>query len=323
MVTQQLIDYIKQQHEQGTAPENIKKVLRVNGWEQSDIDQAMKSLGVHQIEAAESGSFGDSFGKSSLGSTSTPISPPEKSATIHRTFPTSKTRAPGILPEISPKSESGDVYTRDRYAGDFSYIKKSSWIFNTFAGLLFTAATVVGLNFFFPVASNLGILPTAEEAADLELARLVAGDPIVTNIVIDPNFVAPTVALGAQESGLGGPKSTYLKFKNEFDQTKNYYEFEALVLKYGSKARVAQIETGKTEIHSYPPEILQNLFEKTKARTPTASEITTIQEGVSGNFANLISLSTKPGIQGNVSMVFEGGLWKLASESWKGYTATN
>ncbi|MEK7185495.1 MAG: hypothetical protein AAB726_02635 [Patescibacteria group bacterium] len=315
MVTQQLIDYIKQQNSQGISPEEIKKVLRTNGWDESDVTQAMKSLGVHQIEAAETGSFGDSF----IKPTETQINVPEKSATIHRTFPTSKPQTHSMPGVILP-----GIRTVDTRSSEISYIEKPSWTFNIFAGLLFISATIVGLNFFFPAGSDLvSLLTTEETVVDPETARLVAGDPIVANIVIDPNFVPPEVSLTKQESGLGGPKNTYLKFKNEFDQTKNYHEFEALVLKYGSKARVAQVEAGKTEIHAYPPEILQNLFDKTKARTPSASQITSVQEGVSGNFANLIALSNQSGIQGNITMIFEGGLWKLGIESWKGYTATN
>lgn len=44
MINQQLIDFIKQQTQQGITPENIKTALRSNGWVDADIDQAFINL---------------------------------------------------------------------------------------------------------------------------------------------------------------------------------------------------------------------------------------------------------------------------------------
>ncbi len=44
MINQQLIDYIKQQSQQGVSPENIKNALRSNSWTDADINQAYSSL---------------------------------------------------------------------------------------------------------------------------------------------------------------------------------------------------------------------------------------------------------------------------------------
>ena len=44
MINQQLIDYIKQQSQQGVSPENIKNALRLNNWTDTDINQAYSSL---------------------------------------------------------------------------------------------------------------------------------------------------------------------------------------------------------------------------------------------------------------------------------------
>lgn len=44
MVTQQLIDYIKQQLQNGISKENIKSALVANGWNENDIIQALNTL---------------------------------------------------------------------------------------------------------------------------------------------------------------------------------------------------------------------------------------------------------------------------------------
>jgi len=44
MINQQLIDYIKQQMQQGVSLDNIKNTLRSNGWGDADIDQAFNNL---------------------------------------------------------------------------------------------------------------------------------------------------------------------------------------------------------------------------------------------------------------------------------------
>lgn len=44
MINQQLVDYIKQQSQQGISPENIKNNLLSNGWTETDINQAYSGL---------------------------------------------------------------------------------------------------------------------------------------------------------------------------------------------------------------------------------------------------------------------------------------
>jgi len=44
MVNQQLLDYIKQQMQQGTSNEQIKQSLITNGWQSADIEEAFNSI---------------------------------------------------------------------------------------------------------------------------------------------------------------------------------------------------------------------------------------------------------------------------------------
>ncbi len=44
MVNQQLLDYIKQQSQQGTNNEQIKQSLLANGWQNADIEEAFNSI---------------------------------------------------------------------------------------------------------------------------------------------------------------------------------------------------------------------------------------------------------------------------------------
>jgi len=44
MITSDLLDYIKQQLEQGFSKEQIKNVLLNSGWEEKDIDEAFYSI---------------------------------------------------------------------------------------------------------------------------------------------------------------------------------------------------------------------------------------------------------------------------------------
>lgn len=43
MINQQLLDYIKQQTQQGISPDNIKNALHSNGWTEADIDEAFNN----------------------------------------------------------------------------------------------------------------------------------------------------------------------------------------------------------------------------------------------------------------------------------------
>ena len=44
MVTQQLVDYIKQQLQSGISRDNIKSALVTNGWSENDIIQALNAM---------------------------------------------------------------------------------------------------------------------------------------------------------------------------------------------------------------------------------------------------------------------------------------
>ena len=382
MVTQQLIDYIKQQTAEGIAPEKIRKALRTNGWDDLDVNQAFKGLEARVIESATesvapntptsvlpSSAMTTNMPTDTASANTRPVESPFQSsipsipssplAPIHRTFPsaspmrsigtypkiypgyTGATAAGGARDAINPAPPHGapvgipfkptakhDGYgetkrsSRDRGYGQGYYVK-SHWVFNTLSAFVFVAGTIIALNLFFPTIQDV-LLTETENPEDPNYLALTVGDPLIaTPINLSEPFTHPTTTISFQRTGLGGPKNTYLEFKKEFDSTKNYYEFEAVVLKYGSKSKIAQVQAGKPEIYLYPPEILKELFDKTKSRTPTATEITSVQEGVSGSFATLIARSNKPGIQGTITMVLEGGLWKISLESWKGYTATN
>ena len=44
MVNQQLLDYVKQQLQQGVSREQIKSSLMANGWQAQDIDEAFSTI---------------------------------------------------------------------------------------------------------------------------------------------------------------------------------------------------------------------------------------------------------------------------------------
>lgn len=50
MINQQLLDYIKQQLQQGISQEEIKKNLLRIGWHESDIEEGFNSVGVFKVE---------------------------------------------------------------------------------------------------------------------------------------------------------------------------------------------------------------------------------------------------------------------------------
>ena len=52
MINQQLLDYIKQQLQQGVSPDNIKIALRSNGWGDEDINEAFNNLAMSSSSVA-------------------------------------------------------------------------------------------------------------------------------------------------------------------------------------------------------------------------------------------------------------------------------
>jgi len=247
VVTDQLIAYIKQQTQQGIPPENIKAILRANGWEDSDINQAMRSLNMSNFAA-------------------TPISP------IYVNLP--------LKPNAKNKYEDKKIVRPH---------KSSSWLFNIVATLVAVAGAVFALHLAFP------------------------------NITSQPFGGSTDQSVIVKDKNLSEAQKTYLKIREEFDQTKNFGEFQALALRYGSKRQVAQIEGGKEELSSQPAEFLQNLFDKAKANSPKSSEITSIEEIVREDTSALKVFTSKNGVEGSVIMVLEDGSWKLELESWTGY----
>ncbi len=112
-----------------------------------------------------------------------------------------------------------------------------------------------------------------------------------------------------------GPKESYLKMKAEADNIKSYADFEAYVLKYGSKEQVAQLIANKKQIEALPQAFKDQIV--ALAKGPLSSEITTIQETINGNTATLNVQTTKPGLTGVITLVLEDNLWKLELESWE------
>ena len=45
MINQQILDYIKQQVQQGVSREQIKSSLMTNGWQASDIEEGFNAIG--------------------------------------------------------------------------------------------------------------------------------------------------------------------------------------------------------------------------------------------------------------------------------------
>jgi hypothetical protein len=54
MVNQQLLDYIKQQMQQGVSREQIKNSLTANGWQEQDIEEAFNNIGASNMPTAYS-----------------------------------------------------------------------------------------------------------------------------------------------------------------------------------------------------------------------------------------------------------------------------
>ena len=54
MINQQILDYIKQQLQQGVSREQIKSSLMTNGWSESDINEAFTSLSNNSVPLPQS-----------------------------------------------------------------------------------------------------------------------------------------------------------------------------------------------------------------------------------------------------------------------------
>jgi len=119
---------------------------------------------------------------------------------------------------------------------------------------------------------------------------------------------------GSTAATTEGPTEIYLKYKGEFDATTSFDGYVAVVRKYGSAAQVAAI----AESEALSSDLKATVFSLAKTLAPSTSEldVDNIKETVSGSSATLI-IDTKDGtMKGTITLVKEGGTWKLQEDSW-------
>lgn len=137
---------------------------------------------------------------------------------------------------------------------------------------------------------------------------------IQTSPAISPITNPTPTSTSVDKSKVLSPKESYLIMKAEADSIKSYADLEAYTLKYGSKEQIAKVEANKEKIDtSFGDQMVAAM----KFLSPSSKEITIIQETINGNIATLNVQTTKPGLEGTVTLVLENNIWKLELESWK------
>ncbi len=355
MINQQIIDYIKQQLQQGVSSENIKNSLRTNGWAEADIEQAFNSL--------------------SAPLNSTPISPisrPKGVKVISVLYFLGSLLAFGFGVLAIFGANFFTQVLGAGFFGKFFAIGKivfialgilgisvgiGLWRYKNWARLVAVFLALVGIilsilsvlkgnvtnNIFnLAISSIIGgylfFSPKVKSAFEPEKGAAVLNKKLLWTFIIllvvivglasavglrnAPSTIPTTIpipttsALTPEEKPqILGPKESYLKMKAEADNIKSYADFEAYVLKYGSKEQVAQLIANKKQIEALPQSFKDQIV--ALAKGPLSSEITTIQETINGNTATLNVQTTKPGLTGVITLVLEDNLWKLELESWK------
>ncbi len=114
----------------------------------------------------------------------------------------------------------------------------------------------------------------------------------------------------------GGPKDVYMEYKNEMDKSENLDDYLAVVMKYGTEAKIEEIEASMEEYNAAPQELKEAIFNLMKGVAPTSSEIGNIEEEITGNTATLIIDSKNGTLRGTIKMVREDGTWKLEEDKW-------
>jgi|GEM_PF-6851697 len=151
----------------------------------------------------------------------------------------------------------------------------------------------------------------------------VPKEEVVTPAVIEEVAVTAPVsgvpesdtASTVEESPAMSPKDSYMKMKLESDDIKSWSDFEAYVAKYGSKERLADLASKKSQLDSLPSAVKDQLA--LFAKIPPSNEIVNIKESIKGNVATLNVQTIKSTYSGVVTMMLEDGRWKLSLEAWQ------
>lgn len=112
-----------------------------------------------------------------------------------------------------------------------------------------------------------------------------------------------------------GAAGSYLVMHDEFTKVKNYADLEAFMMKYGSSEKIAEMEAGREQLDSLPPEFKENIVSMMLQNVPFSQEFTDISEKIDGNNA-VLTITTNASVTGTITMVLENGVWKLVESSW-------
>lgn len=367
MINQQLIDYIKQQTQQGVSPDNMRIALRSNGWTDTDINEALANLSaplsnvsfipINQVSTPKgvkiisvlyflgsilalgfgalaifgasfftqvlgTGFFGKFFAVGGIIFIALGILGISVGIGLWRYKNWARLLAIllsviGIvlaLLAILKGNVSSNIFSLlvSAVIGGYLFLNpKVKTAFEPQKGVAILNKKVLWYSIIlFILVSGLAMAYGSSSTPTISPAQ----NPIVTPIENTP--VAPTpTPVQTQQTQVMSPKETYLKMRAEIDGVRNYSDFEAIALKYGSQAQVAKIEANREKINALPVSFKDQIV--ALAKNPSSSEITNVQEIINGNTAALSVSSSKPGLKGTATFVLENSQWKLELESWK------
>jgi len=107
------------------------------------------------------------------------------------------------------------------------------------------------------------------------------------------------------------PKEAYLKANAELFTARTYDEFIAILLKYSSSDKVAQIKNqSSVKLTADQKDYVFNLGKSVQPAPQTIQQVT---ENIDGNQATLIVTTSNPRQKVVVIMILENGVWKLSS----------
>lgn len=123
---------------------------------------------------------------------------------------------------------------------------------------------------------------------------------------------------GAQDESIAvkPAKEMYLYIKAELDQTKDFYDYAQVIEKYGSRKRLAALNSQKSEYSGLTAAERSELFISLAKQAPDTNDIEDIAENMSGNTAILSVKVKNISEKAIIKMASEDGEWKLESENW-------
>lgn len=114
------------------------------------------------------------------------------------------------------------------------------------------------------------------------------------------------------------PKQSYMEMKAEFDRAVNFNSFESVVIKYGSKNKIAQLEREKRQVENTEGSSNETITSLTlRMAMPKLAVLDAIKVDVNGNTATLTTATSDLTKKGTIIMVKENNIWKLGSEIWE------